>query len=293
MSPLLSKGEGEKFPALSKKEVRFLLSLYPRGRSQKSLLEQLKKKYPDTDEGVLANKMKRWVLSLKSDGLLSLVQTEDAGTVVSLSKLGAKIARSRIRKMYSDDLDAFVKIMNRLVESDDEWGVAFLKAKSSALVSSNLPFYALVFRPEKLEGVARSLLEDFGIDIFQKERGDRFRRVVKKMDSLGLLEVTETPNGPVLEATPFAKDLFSQALTGERGSRPVQPSRSGSGGNPSILSPPLLLSALLSVLLTLVISFALFPAGSAWLCLAPLLIFPLYPAAKRLAESVSWIPKEF
>jgi hypothetical protein len=251
---------------LDRREIDFLISLYPKGRSEASLLRQLKERFPDTNEAILRHRMGRWIRSLQEEGLLSLVQTEESGNVVSLSSSGISLVRSEIRRLYSERSERFVSVMDRVVGSGDKWAISFFRQRALELVGSNLPFFTLSFSPAKLGKIAAALRDDFGVDIFQREGGSRFKDTVQLMDAMGLVDVKETEEGLVIGATQFARTLFSEAIGRGGRSATRAPAASAEGGSRRILAAASIVTGSAFFLLGI---FA-FPDAAVWMGLSPL-----------------------
>lgn len=199
-------------PEIDVNEKFFLISLYPKGRSEGALFEQLKEKYPTTNEMVIRERMKKWVVRMHAFGLVQVVPTEDIGNVISLTKGGMEYVRKKIDKLLKKDIDTFVEIVNRLMQDRDQWTIEYYKYRSEKMVKTNLPLYAVIFNPKPLHAVISDLKLLFNWRLEDLNRQKKLEDDIKIMESFGLIDIVYDEEGSILSASERGKEIYAKII---------------------------------------------------------------------------------
>lgn len=197
---------------LSDNERLFVISLYPKGRNEEEILAQLRDDvFRSTSERILLDRMGRWIKKLHDGGMVTRIPTEGHGVILSLTKDGVKYARKKIEKMFYKNIDKFTKIFNRLSSGDhpDSWSLKLVKSKAEQLVAANIPFFTVVFFPQRYSDIIKSLKEYFGIDLSDDERYQRFKRIVEQMNVLQLIDISNHGEEMMISSTHMARNILS------------------------------------------------------------------------------------
>lgn len=209
------KGKSEKKEEkkkLTKEDKIFLVSLYPNGRSEEALIDQLKKQNPDVYEDVLKDRMRQWVIDMNKEGLVTTVRTEDVGTALGLTEKGVEYVRNKIQKFATKDISSFVQIINRLIEKRDKWSIEYYHAQAKSIISRNFDLFIIVFNPKSTDQVVKELKNPFEKDLKESDRYKKFQDAVSKMETLGLIEVARKNNLLYLSASKTAREIMPEIL---------------------------------------------------------------------------------
>lgn len=199
-------------PKIDADEKIFLISLYPKGRTEKSLFDQLKEKFPTASEGVLKDRMRKWLVRLNSYGMVYIIPTEEIGNVVSLTKNGVNYIRNKIKKLLKNDTELFVEIINRLMKEQDEWTLEYYNSQSKRMVRGYLPLYAVIFDPKPLGVVVRDLKDPFGLKLDDLDRQKKFEDDIKLMEAFGLIDIVYDDSETILVASSTTKKIYAELL---------------------------------------------------------------------------------
>ena len=199
---------------ISKKEKFFLISLYPKGRNETDILDQLKYKFPETSDTILKGRMTRWIVKLNDMKFIGRINTERHGHIVALTQKGIQYTRKKISNLYNKDLKIFVKIMNRLTsdKNPDPWALKIFEMRARRLVSMNLPFFTVIFFPQKYSKIVANMNAVFNINLTDEKRQKRFKKIVEEMNALGLLDIKEDEAETLIEATEIARSFHADEL---------------------------------------------------------------------------------